>query len=374
MVHALGYSNNEFNPAKPGRLCRGRERWIEPWKSEEEGPIHRLVVSGAAFTDDSARDALRGINHAGLDPAAVVTTMFPRKEFLAFMEDGHPADIPRDAENVELYETYRAGGRTEVTAVRWTMRVSGVRALREILGEPTEDRVRGFAVLAKDTDVDELVEQLFLLVGTSTLDSPPARFQPLALPELLKLVPAVVLVHRDKHGVALGAYSRDAVAAQDRLATISTKKGALLIPFAIPPMLARWDRALSEAKESWEEAHGQPFPVPESNEPNTWDRRRRGRRRRRDEEPAAETEESAPADPSSESKDEPDNDAAQIPAVANEDTLVVEEDATTTTDDSLLADEDDLLVEEDDLLVEEDDLLIEEEAPAADNQANSDED
>lgn len=50
MVRAVGFSHNEFNPAKPGRLCRGRERWIEPWFVDDAPEaIHRLVVSGAAL-------------------------------------------------------------------------------------------------------------------------------------------------------------------------------------------------------------------------------------------------------------------------------------------------------------------------------------
>ena len=31
MVHALGYSIDTFDPADPGRLCRGREQWIESY-------------------------------------------------------------------------------------------------------------------------------------------------------------------------------------------------------------------------------------------------------------------------------------------------------------------------------------------------------
>ena len=29
MISAVGYSENEFSIDDPGRLCRGRERWIE---------------------------------------------------------------------------------------------------------------------------------------------------------------------------------------------------------------------------------------------------------------------------------------------------------------------------------------------------------
>ena len=59
MVRGLGYSNNDFETANPGRLCRGRERWIQRWddpgirlqrvRPNQEGPrtpgTHTLVKS-----------------------------------------------------------------------------------------------------------------------------------------------------------------------------------------------------------------------------------------------------------------------------------------------------------------------------------------
>ena len=284
MVRAVGFSHNDFNPHKPGRLCRGRERWIEPWSVDEPGePIQRLVISGALFEDDSARDAMRGVTHAGLDFITILTALYPRREFLAFTEDGHPADIPEDAENVELYETHLAGGRETLIGVRWTLRISGVKNLRALLdGEGGVECVRGFVVLKKDTDIEPLLEPLFLLVGMSTLDSPPARFQPLALPEVLDQVEAVVLIHRDKHGHAVGVYTREPIVAEKKLRTLTDRKGVLLIPFAIPPMLARWDRALAEARSEWNVEEQGEFPVPASDRPYSWDRRRRPRRRKGD--------------------------------------------------------------------------------------------
>ncbi len=287
MVRAVGFSNNEFNPSKPGRLCRGRERWIEPWFVEDgPEPIHRLVVSGAAFEDDSARDALRGVDHAGLDMVTVVAGLYPRKEFLAFVEDGHPADIPEDAEHVELYDSYRAGGREAVVGVRWVQRVTGVHNLRVLLESGIGvERIRGFCVIKSDTDIEALLEPLFLLVGMSTRDSPPARFQPLALPEVLEHVDAVLLMHRDKHGHSLGVYTRDALDVEAKLQKLADRKKSMLISFAIPPMLARWDRAIAEAKAAWDPETDGEFPVPESDNPYSWERRRKGRRRKDDTKP-----------------------------------------------------------------------------------------
>jgi hypothetical protein len=290
MVHALGYSLDELDPGNPGRLCRGRERWIEPWEPElEDGGafarVHRLMISGAAFTDDSARDAQRGLNFSGYDLASVIAAIFPRKSFLAFMEDGHGADIPEGAEGIEAYTGFRFGGLSEEPLVRWHRSVSGVRELRQILGDKPErvanadDRVRGFAVLQGDEDVETLAEELFLLVGMSTLDSPPARFQPAALPTVLKKVKAVILLHRDKHGPAVGIYSLEPLKVDGKLETLVDKEMGLLVPFAIPPMLARWDRALAELRVAWMAKFEAEFPVPPALEPSEWDGRRRHRRR-----------------------------------------------------------------------------------------------
>lgn len=312
MIRALGYSLDTFDPADPGRLCRGRERWIDPWEDAPDAPkaapIHRLVVTGATFTDDSASDARRGAAYGGVEIATLITTLFPRRELLAFMEDGHPADIPEQAEGVEAYEGHRAGGLVREVLVRWHRKVGGLREIREVLGpaqladEVAEraDRARGFVVLGGDDPDDALLDSMFLLCGMSTLDSPPARFQPRALPELLARVPAVILLHRDKHGPALGIYGADPEKHLEKLQGLADKEGVLLVPFAIPPMLARWDRAIAELRQQWA-AEGKPdFPVPQAPGNAGWQPRRRRRGRGRDRDDLEEMPVSAP-----EPEDEP---------------------------------------------------------------------
>ena len=79
MIFALGYAEDHFDARAPGHLCRGRERWIEydgmvP-VTEESTPIYRAVISGAAFTDDSARDAKRGIEHSTIGLTDVLNAL-----------------------------------------------------------------------------------------------------------------------------------------------------------------------------------------------------------------------------------------------------------------------------------------------------------
>jgi hypothetical protein len=293
MIRAVGYSSDRLRPFDPGRLCRGRERWIEPFEpegAEAELELHRLVITGAAFSDDSAEDAQRGLPHGGVDLAALIADLFPGRALVAFMEDGHPADIPEQATGVEAYEGHRAGGAVSVGLIRWHQLAHGRRDdLVEILGDPPDaERVRGFLVLPEGRDAEpseEALDALFLLVGMSTLDSPPARYQPAALPEALRFGPAVILLHRDKHGPALGIYSAEPTGAAERLEGWAERQGALLVPFAIPPMLARWDRAIAELRSRWMETRSDEFPVPPAPEPPPW--RGRGAERAQTEEESA---------------------------------------------------------------------------------------
>ncbi|TVQ94988.1 MAG: hypothetical protein EA397_00620 [Deltaproteobacteria bacterium] len=280
MIHALGYSQSEFDAADPGRLCRGRERWIEPFDIQGPVPLHRVVITGAQFSDDSARDALRGVAWSKVPVPELLDALFPGAELLAFMEDGHPADIPHAATEVEVYSGHRAGGRVEEPMVRWLLRLRGLDALTELLGPAAAgDPARGLLVLPDAGELpDALAERLFLLTGFSTLDSPPAHYQPAALGEVLEFGAAVILFHRDKHGIALGIYSREPLSIEGPLGSVAESHGALVVPFAIPPMLARWDRALSELRQHWMATRDEDFPVPPCEEPTYWTHRRRSRR------------------------------------------------------------------------------------------------
>ncbi len=284
MNRALGWCVESFDVSRPGRLCRARERWIEGWEDIVGDPVvSRFVATGAMFTDDSAADARRGLEHAGITVTQVVDGLFPGATLLAFTEDGHPEDIPDGAEGIEAYEGYRAGGAIPLGLVRWHRRVKGPREISGLLGDEDEDRVRGFAVLRGGEDDDTLMETIWPVVGLSSLDSPPARYQPAALPELVDKLVALILMHRDKHGVALGVYTRQPLDVAGLMAQLAAEAEALVVPFAIAPMLARWDRALADLRVGWEAQNGTPFPVAQAPPEQRFVARRR-RRGRRDEE------------------------------------------------------------------------------------------
>ncbi|MFH1463314.1 MAG: hypothetical protein ABIO70_02905 [Pseudomonadota bacterium] len=259
MTKALGYSQTCFDPANPGRLCRGRERWIEGYPIPDTSPLQRLVVSGASFSDDTARDARRGLSFSGLTVGQVLAALFPDRWLLAFCEQGEIEHVPEGALLVEEHLQPRFGGRRMDLCVRWRVSLAGVEAFDAHVGEQPWS-VAGFVPWVGDLSA-ALEEALFLLTGQgTTLGMPRRGFQPSALPQLLDLVPWVALVHLDKHGLALGIYSIAPIEVDDALVRLAGEAEALPVPFSIPPMLARWDRALYELRQAW---HGPgEFPVP----------------------------------------------------------------------------------------------------------------
>lgn len=307
MVRALGYSSSSFDPSDPGRLCRGRERWIDSYPLQQPVSLHRMVISGASFSDDSARDAFRGLSYSGVDCGTVLAALFPGKVLLACAEDAHPRELPSGAEGVEHYEVRRSGGPLARWAVRWTLRCESADDLNRAIAagadvllildeapEPdAEPRVLNDAPLA-DAHLDPpatgglpeaLRKLVFLLTGYRLDGSPARRFQAAALPDLLAQTSGVVLVHLDKHDACLGLYlSAPLPGAPEVLVGLAEGVDSLPVPFAIPPMLARWDRALWELRQDWDEATRGEYPVPPAADPSYgWGRRggRKGSRKRR---------------------------------------------------------------------------------------------
>jgi hypothetical protein len=259
MVQALGYSQTLFDPVSPGRLCRGRERWIESFPLDGKQPLERLVISGASFSDDTARDAKRGLPFAGVSCGQVLDLLFPDQVLLAFCEQGQVDALPPAAIMIEPHLQPRFGGRRIDRCVRWRVPVQGAADFDALVGDHP-GAADGFLPWAGELS-EPLEEALFLLTGQGDrLGFPLRRFQPSALPTLLEIVPWVALIHMDKHGPALGIYSREPLGLDPALASAGERFDTLSVPFSIPPMLARWDRALYELRQGW--PADTEFPVP----------------------------------------------------------------------------------------------------------------
>ncbi len=308
MVRALGYSLSPFDPSDPGRLCRGRERWVDALPLDEDPGLSRLVISGALFSDDSARDAQRGLSFSGLTIGGVIRSLYPDATLVACAEDAHPREVPLQARGLETYDLRVPGGPLHQWAVRWSLACETADDIDDaleagaecilVLDGPLEDTAdeqpTELAPLA-DSHVDpdngggmprSWRERVYLLMGHRT-EGPPSRlFQATALPEMLDDAQAIVLVHQDKHARCAGVYARTLPeTAPDVLGTACAGVGSLAVPFAIPPMLARWDRALWELRQHWDPETLGDYPVPPAEDVHYgWARRRRGNKLRQGEE------------------------------------------------------------------------------------------
>lgn len=277
MVRALGYSSTSFNPLRPGRLCRGRERWVQSWESEALPELFRVVVSGAEFSDDSARDARRGLTCAGVNIGAMVRSFFPGRTLLGFKEEGYIGELPDFVEQVDedSFRAPRRGGAWFDPCQRWRAELHDPEQLSELIAG---DRMDGLLVFGEGQSLTPEVEESLFLLTSQASDSayPVERFQPLALVELMAFCEAVVCVHLDKHGPAIGVYTAAPIDLDAEVQMAAADVGILPVPFAIPPMLARWDRALQELRHNWMSTHDDDFPVPPADEPTRWSRRTKG--------------------------------------------------------------------------------------------------
>ncbi|MED5372799.1 MAG: hypothetical protein VX899_17405 [Myxococcota bacterium] len=272
MVLALGYSNTAFLPTRPGRLCRGRERWVQAWPEDNVPQLHRLVLTGAAFSDDSARDALRGLNRSGLHMGELLLEVLPGKRLVAFKEQGELGMVPPEVQDDErLFSVPRQGGHWREGCQRWHLEIRDAEHLQELL---EQDNIDGVLVLEPGQEVDEALERaLYILCGMGD-DShfPVKRFQPLGIVEVLEHASALVAVHLDKHGPSIAVYTHEPLDVEPLLRERAEQAGSLAVPFAIPPMLARWDRALQELRVQWMSERDDEFPVPPAEEPTRWSR------------------------------------------------------------------------------------------------------
>ena len=212
MVRAFGYCNDVFDSRDPGRLCRGRERWIEGLPDAPAERLYRTVCSSAVFSDDSARDARRGFHFSGVSAGEMLTSLFPKEPILAFCEAGDPRALPEKLLVEEDYTLAIASGLRSEPAVRWVAETSPADIDLWLVGEKdglAAPRADGFIIGGVPLK-PELLDALFLLVGYSDIDDRPARrYAPGAIVEALRHCKALVLLHLDKHAPAIAIYSHE---------------------------------------------------------------------------------------------------------------------------------------------------------------------
>lgn len=239
------------------------------------------MLSGAVFSDDSARDAQRGFSYSGVMAGRMLAALFPGHSIYGFAEAGDPRTVPANALLEEDWSRPVLAGTSRRPVVRWIAQarlddvddwMSGQLERDESTG-PLAD---GFVVV-KGAMTEAIQNGIHLLVGFSdTSDRPVHRYAPTALVDLLAHARAVVLLHLDKHAPTLSIYTTERLNADDTLSLSARAAGAFPVPFAIPPMLARWDRALFELRMGWDPARDGEFPVPPADDAGgRWSSRRR---------------------------------------------------------------------------------------------------
>lgn len=279
MIRAFGYCNDTLDVTHPSRLCRGRERWIEALPDTPDAHVHRTVCSGAIFSDDSARDASRGLIYSGVSAGALLGALFPGERVLGFCETGDPRALPDVMLQEEDWTRPIAAGLRSVPAVRWLADCAladaddWVAGVRDGAAGPRTD---GFLIGATDLE-EPMRDALFRLVGFSDPEDRPARkYCAGGIPAVLELCKALVLLHLDKHAPVLAIYTLDPLDSDGILDLTARGVGAFPVPFAIPPMLARWDRALYELRMDWDPVSDGEFPVPPADDAGgRWSNRRR---------------------------------------------------------------------------------------------------
>ena len=209
----------------------------------------------------------------------ILQALFPTADIVAWGEEQEPEMVPDDACGLELYQISRLFAPFMKWSARFEKKVeaseidalvdSGVDAFLinpEYRGEDAHwERHMPYPPMADEEGnppilVEELRKGMYALVGQRVGNRALARFQPKALEDVLKRCDALVLLHSDKHDYCLGVYSLEKW--QLDIEEIEKTLSILMIPFSIPPMLARWDRAIADLRKKWERET--PFPIPSS--------------------------------------------------------------------------------------------------------------
>ena len=218
--------------------------------------------------------------------------LFPRSRVYGYCEAGDPRALPTERLVEEDWTAPVAGGQRQVSAVRWLAMArvdevdTWIAGEKDGLAAPLADVL----VIVDRPEIPKLTEALFRLVGYADPNDRPARkYTAGAVPEVLEQARAVVLLHLDKHGPVLAIYTNQPLDSDGTLDLTARAAGAFPVPFAIPPMLARWDRALFELRMDWDPAADGEFPVPPADDAGgRWSSRRRQFEEEREPEPAAE--------------------------------------------------------------------------------------
>ena len=354
MYRAIGICESAFTQQNIGPLCRGKECWIASPYSHYDETITRVVISGAAFEDERALTAKRGLEH-GLKESSldrfealwkVLSSHLPEESYgescvVALAEDVPLQSCPIDARGVDVFATAAVGGSAREWRCRWELPVAHLEDLRRAIASGAQclvvmshlplaaaqdsdaDRIEDSANEDRGDSVDvstgtrcsrrwqlsnmsplvtsggqqtvsilralkfgwtertrlpplfdmgdepssswlnpELAAAAHRLVGFHRFGPRSGSYIADAIWDVLHHASAVVLFHRDKHGHSFGIYHNTLDGPSAFTAGFEqVLADEIVIPFAIPPIVARWDRAIKDLRVAWRAEGREGFPI-----------------------------------------------------------------------------------------------------------------
>jgi len=281
MPRAVGCSQTLFFSKKIGNLCRGKEWWIETEATPRDNSLHRIIVSGVDLQDERARIAKRGLSYSGTSVADFIHLLSQDQNLVAYVDDAFPSQIPNGSSGVEHYQMSRMGFALNSWFARWELTCNSIESLCDAINKgadlfllnpqaPAKEEKSNFtgnlpAEYGHSTEKTVLNEQLkkdvHRLIGGRQHLNAGARFLADALWDVLENCQAVILLHEDKHSRCLGIYSKESLAFVQQIQLYCERSETLFVPFSIPPMLARWDRAIRDLRREWNEEEQGLFPI-----------------------------------------------------------------------------------------------------------------
>ena len=280
-ISCLGYSQTLFSTKRPERLCRGREFWIYQPEEVEDVSIFRTVISGTRMNRRYITSLSRGLRCTGKEIYPLLSVLFPERQLIGFVEEGIASKVPSQACGVEHYQLSRPFESNQKWFARYEIPVNDEWE-EKLLDEGMDIIVIPKSTASKKTQInnpipalvdeeikasilsEDIRKSLFLLAGHRNPQNSYALFQAVGIAETLKHCEVLILLHRDKHDVCLGIYTQEAPYIIPK--TALEELDFMLVPFSIPPMLARWERALQDLERNWKADTPFPFIFKEDSE------------------------------------------------------------------------------------------------------------
>ena len=293
-ILGFGVSSTSFSLTNPQKLARGRESWIEELydihksrrnntanntdnniESEElYEDIYRLVLCGAKFQNSSAAQSMRGLEQIGIDIGELLFALYADKRLVVYAEDVTQAPI--GTTGVEWYRISKPFGVLQIWHCRWEMECHSSEDINRALQMGgsvvvVEPKQRNTTYISKGelppeyeseeqaSVLSDFLRQHLYLMHTPKLQQ--ARYRAREMHYILQDAEAIVLFHKDRNGHACAIYSKKPQDKETVLRNYAEKSKFIYIPFLIPGFLARWDRAIADLYENWNQEIEFPIPI-----------------------------------------------------------------------------------------------------------------